>query len=93
MTDREMALSLGQYINRLIEKVTLYEGVFLEYRVTDFDGRKVEIPWRADAKRIAQEQPFRDLADRQSSELRQVVGDDIPESGLIRALHHHYVGE
>ena len=29
MTDKEMALPLGQYINSLLEKIAALEGVFL----------------------------------------------------------------
>jgi hypothetical protein len=93
MTDKEMALELGEYINRLLMRISTLEGVFTEYRITGEDGHRRELPWKEDAKRIAQEPAFLDLSDAQSRGLLQAVGDDIPESQLICSLHRHFVGE
>jgi hypothetical protein len=91
MTDKEMALALGHYINSLLEKIAAQQGVFLEYRVMNDEGHRVEIPWREDLKRVAQEPTFRDLSAAQSSALLQAIGDETQGSSLIRALCRHYL--
>ena len=55
MTDREMALALGEYTVRLLGRISALECVFMQYKITNPDGSRVEIPWNEDAKRIAQE--------------------------------------
>ena len=86
-----MALALGQYINSLLEKISALQGVFLEYRIPSPDGHRVEIPWREDSKRIAQEPSFRDVSAAQSAALLQAIGDETQPSDLIRALCRHYL--
>jgi hypothetical protein len=91
MADKEMALALSQYINSLLEKIAALEGVFLEYKITNPDGHRVEIPWKEDLKRIRQESSFRDLSDAQSDALLRAIGDESQPSALIRALCRHYL--
>ncbi len=91
MTDKEMALALGQYINSLLQKIAALEGVFPEYRITNHEGRRVEIPWKEDVKRIAQEESFRRLSDAQSDALLRAIGDETQPSDLIRALCRTYL--
>ncbi len=91
MTDKEMALALGQYINSLLQKISALEGAFLEYRITDETGLRKEIPWREDVKRIVQEESFRRLSDAQRTALLQAIGDETQALPLIRALCRHYL--
>jgi hypothetical protein len=91
MTDKEMALALGQYINSLLQKISALQGVFLEYRITDNEGHRVEIPWREDLNRVVQESSFRDLSDAQCCALLRAIGDETQASPLIRALCRHYL--
>lgn len=93
MTDKERALGLGEYIVRLLTRISALESVFTEYRIMNPDGHQVEIPWKEDAKRIAQEAGALEISAAQSRSLRQAVGGEIPESQLIRALYRHFVGE
>jgi hypothetical protein len=87
----KMALALGHYINELLKKIAALEGTFLEYRVTNHEGHRVEIPWREDLKRVSQEPSFRGLSDAQSTALLQAIGDETQSSALIRALCRHYL--
>ena len=91
MTDKEMALAMGQYINSLLTKISALEGVFLEYRITDQDGRRREIPWREDLMRVAQEPAFREVSAARSDGLLRAIGDEHQASALIRALCRHYL--
>lgn len=91
MTDKEMALALGEYIVNLIGRIHALEGTFLEYRVTNEEGHRVEIPWKEDSKRIALEPAVRDLSDAQLRYMRESIGDETQGSDLIRALYSHFV--
>ena len=51
MTNTEMALRIGEEINRLRSRIDALEGVMLEYRVMDSGQPPKEIPWRQDLKR------------------------------------------
>lgn len=93
MTDREMVLGLGEYIVRLLRQISALQGVFTEYRITSDDGHRVEIPWKADVKRIAAEPAALEIVAAQLRSLREAVGDGTPESELIHALHNHFVGK
>jgi len=93
MTDREMALGLGEYIVRLLGRIAALEGVFTEYRVPQRDGRQVELPWKEDSKRVAQESGALEISAARLRSLHHAVGDGTLESELIRALHRHFVGE
>ncbi|HEX3438416.1 MAG TPA: hypothetical protein VHT24_16725 [Pseudacidobacterium sp.] len=90
MTDKEMALALGQYINSLLQKISGLEGIFAEYRITDHEGHRIEIPWREDLKRISQEPSFRQLSDAQSDAPLLAISDETEASALIRALCRNY---
>jgi hypothetical protein len=93
MTDKEMALGLGEYIVHLLGRIHALEGVFPEYRITGEDGHRRELPWKEDAARIALEPAVRELSDVQLRSMQDAVSGDIPESHLIRALYRHFVGE
>jgi hypothetical protein len=87
MTDREMALALGNYINELLAKIAAMEAVLAERRVTDPQGR---IQWRDDVSRVLLDPASRRLSDAQSRVLLQTVGDETQASALIRALCRNY---
>jgi hypothetical protein len=91
MTDKEMVLALGNYINSLLAKRAALEGAFLNYRIPNEEGRQVELPWKEDVKRIEQEESFRRLSGAQSDSLLQAIGDETQPSDLIRALCKHYL--
>lgn len=93
MTDREMALGLGEYIVGLLRRISALQGVFTEYRVPTEDGRRIEIPWKEDEKRMATEPAALEIVAAQLRSLREAVGDETPESQLLRALYRHFVGD
>ena len=93
MTDREMALGLGEYIVKLLRQISALQGAFTEYRITSDDGHRIEIPWKRDVKRIAGEPAALEVVAAQLRSLHEAIGDGIPESELIRALHRHFVGD
>lgn len=90
MTDQEIAIRLGNYINDLIHKSIVYEGVFMEYRISTSTGNR-ELPFRDDARRIAQEEALIEIADVRRSELLQAIGDETQASALIRILQEQFL--
>lgn len=92
MTEREMALSLGNYVIKLQNRILVYEGVFMEYRINTPHGPR-EIPFRDDAKRIAQEDALKQIAVEQRNALLQDIGDETHGSELIRALCRQFLEE
>lgn len=82
MTDKELAIELGNYINRQLTKIAALESILMEH----------DIPhWREDAERIAEEPAFLQLSSAHTVQLQYSIADDIPESELIRALYRHFV--
>jgi hypothetical protein len=92
MTDQERITRLGDYIIKQQQRILVYEGVFMEYRVSTSHGPR-EIPFREDAKRIAQEEALIQIADERRRELRQGIEHESEPSALIRALYRQFVGE
>lgn len=92
MTDREMALAIGEYIIRLQRQVSALEGAFLDYRINTPEGRR-EIPFREVAARVAQEQGFLEVSAVQRQGLHQAIGHETHASSLIRALHREFLEE
>jgi hypothetical protein len=92
MTDQERVASLGEYIIKQQQRILVYEGVFMEYRVSTPHGLR-EIPFREDAKRIAQEEALIQIADERQHELRTGIERESEPSALIRALYRQFVGE
>ncbi len=91
MTDKEMALALGEYIVQLLGRISALESVFMEHRITNPDGNRVEISWKDDANRIAREAAALELSAAQSRSLQQAIGAGTPKSELIRSLYRHFV--
>lgn len=92
MTDREMALKLGNYIIKLQREISALQGVFTEYRIDTPQGRR-EIPWRSQAEKIAQEEGPMQVAAAQQYSLLQAIGHETDGSVLIRALHREFLEE
>jgi len=90
MTDREIAIRIGNYINGLIQRIVVYEGVFIEYRLPTELGAR-EIPFREDAKRIAQEPSLIELADARRDGLLAAIGSETESSALIRILQNQFL--
>ena len=90
MTDQEIAIRLGNYINGLIQQIVVYEGVFMEYRAPTPTGQR-EIPFREDARRIAQEESLIQIADERRAALLQAIGDETQSSALIRILQEQFL--
>jgi hypothetical protein len=78
MTDKEMTLALGHYINSLLAKIAAMQSLIPDCQ-------------QDDVNRIQQEPAFRRLSDRQSSALLQAVGDCTQAPDLIRSLCKHYL--
>jgi hypothetical protein len=92
MTDKEMALALGDYIIKLQLEKRALEGAFLEYRISTPEGRR-EIPFRQVAARIAQEEGLQEIASQQRHGLLQEVATGTPDSALIRGLYRQFLEE
>jgi hypothetical protein len=89
MTDNDMALRLGEYINSLLEEIAALKGVFLEYRIETPAGRR-EIPVEEMKKRVSLEAGFREVCDAQRRGLLQAIEHETQASALIRSLCRHY---
>ena len=92
MTDREMALKLGNYILKLHRELSALQGVFTEYRIMTPEGRR-EIPWRSQAEHIAQEEGALLVAAEQQRSLLRAIGDETQGSALIRGLYREFLKE
>jgi len=85
MTDREMALGLGEYINRQLTRIAALESILKENQIPD---------WREDAARLSREQPLSPhISDAHIHHLQYSIPIGTPESELIQALHRHFVGD
>ncbi len=84
MTDKEMAIELGEYINRRLTRIAALESVLKAHEVPE---------WQEEAAQIEQKPAFQQVSDEHTLHLRYSISDDTPESGLIRALYHRYVEE
>lgn len=92
MTNQEKITHLGDYIIKLQQRILVYEGVFMEYRISTSRGPR-EIPFREDAKRIGQEEALMQIAAERQRELRQDIENESEPSALIRTLYRQFVGE
>jgi hypothetical protein len=92
MTDKEKVLALGNYIIKQQQRILIYEGVFMEYRISTSHGWR-EIPFREDAKRIAQEEALMQIADERQTELLLGIEHESEPSALIRALYRQFLKE
>jgi hypothetical protein len=77
MTDRDIALALGDYINNLLAKIEALRTLIPDYQEDDL-------------KRIMQDPAFRRISDGQSSALLHAIGDKTQASDLIHALGRNY---
>ena len=93
VTDREMVVALGEYINSLLGSISDLEKTFTNYRIPNDEGFPVELPWREDAKLVAMEEGQIEISAHQRSDVLAAIGDETLASGLIRALHDHYLGK
>lgn len=93
MTDREMAIQLGNYIIKLQSDISALEGVFTEYRISNPDGHLREIPYREVARKIALEEGPQQIAVEQRNSLIQAIGDETHDSSLIRKLYGEFLEE
>lgn len=91
MTDRESAIRLGRYIIALRQQILEYEAVFMEYRISDEYGRRREIPFREDARRIGEEEALKRIAVELQNELLQGIGQQSEPSALIRELCRQFL--
>jgi len=82
MTDKELAIELGNYINRQLTRIAALESILKENQIPH---------WEEDAARIAHEPLSLAVSDAHRHHLQYAIGDDTPESGLIRALYRHFV--
>jgi hypothetical protein len=82
MTDKEMAIQLGDYVNRKLRRITALESILKENQIPG---------WEEDAVRIAHEPLALAATDAHIHHLQYSISDTTPESELIRALHHLFV--
>jgi hypothetical protein len=82
MTDQELAIQLGNYINRQLTRIAALESALMAHEIPD---------WREDAERIAQEPASLAVSAAHSHHIQYSISGDTPESALIRSLHRLYV--
>lgn len=90
MTNTEMALKIGEEINRLRCRIDALEGVMLEYRVMDSGQPPKEIPWRRDLVQVEAEQSHQDMIRERSERLQAAIHAATYESDLIQVLWRNY---
>jgi hypothetical protein len=85
MTDREMALSLGDYINRQLTRIAALESILKRNQI---------LHWQEDVESVAQEQPLSPhISDAHTHQLQYSIPTDTPESKLSQARQQHFVGD
>lgn len=82
MTDNEMAIELGNYINRQLTRIAALEAILKAHDIPQ---------WQKDAKLIAQEPASLAVTDAHIRHLQYSISDGTPESELIRTLYRHFV--
>lgn len=87
MTDREMALALGEYIAQLLRRITILEGIVIEHGIVTPDRNS----WEDLIKLVSHRDEIQRVFLAQLHGLEQAVPDGTPESELIRALYQHFV--
>lgn len=92
MTDKEMALRLGNFIIKLQREIEALEQVFAECKVETPQGKR-EIPFRQIANEIAHEVSFLKVSAARQRDLREAVGAETQCLGLIRALYCQFLEE
>jgi hypothetical protein len=92
MTDQEMAVRLGSYIIKLQRDISALQGVIKEYRSDTPQGGR-EIPWREQAKRIAQDEGLQRIAVEQRRMLLGAIGRETQGSALIHGLYRQFLEE
>lgn len=88
MTDREMAIALGEYITRLRRRIEILKAILIERGIV----APGKVPWEELAKLIPdEEEEIQRLFSSQLDELRKELSDQTPASEVIRILHRSFV--
>jgi len=90
MTNKDMAIQIGEEINRLRSRIDALEGLMLNYRVMNSDNHQVEIPWRRDLVRVEAEPSHQELIHERSERWQAAIDAATYESDLIQVLWKSY---
>jgi hypothetical protein len=90
MTNQQMAMELGRYIIQLQKEISVLEGVFMEFRIDTPLGQQ-EIPWRELAKKVAQEDGFRQIVNARLFTLEQAIHDETSAPEMILELYRQFI--
>lgn len=82
MTDKEMAIELGNYINRQLTEIAALKSVLKAHDVPE---------WEEETAQTEHDPAFQQVSDEHTLHLQYSISDDTPESELIRALYRHFV--
>lgn len=88
MTDRELAIALGEYIVRLRRRIEILKAIVIERGIVAPD----QASWEDLAKLTPREDEILRLSSSQLDELRKALSDQTPASEVIRVLHSHFLG-
>lgn len=91
MTDREMAIPLGEYILQLRCQIEILKAIVIAHGIATPDQASREDL----AKLIPQEDELeiRRFFASQLEELKRTLSDQTPASGAIRSLQNHFLGK
>jgi len=90
MTDKEMALQIGNEIIRLQSRIDALEALFSKYMINDPNGGKHQIPVREGLVQIESEEIHHELIRARSERLQEAVDASEDESHLFQALWKIY---
>jgi hypothetical protein len=82
MTNKEMAIELGNKMIQLQGQIEVLEGIFMEYKITGPDGHHREIPWKELAISIANEPGSLLVADARTQQLHDALQDATDATSL-----------
>jgi predicted exporter len=77
MTDRDVAIALGEYINSLLAYISALQTLMPDYQQDDI-------------KKVLQNDEFYRLSAGQRATLMQSIGDETQASSLLHALSRNF---
>jgi hypothetical protein len=91
MTDREMVLALGKYINGLLVEIETLKGVMDCIAQNPAPPRETSLEEMK--RRVLEDEAFQRTVAAHRNALLHALGRETEASALIRAFHNHFVGE
>ncbi len=87
MTDREMAIALGDFVLQLRRRIETLRALLHEHGITS-----EQTPWEDVSKLNPREKEIQRFFASEIDELHRTLSEQTPASAVIRVLHNHFLG-